>query len=313
MTPKTLTTKSTSWLETLLPQSGETPCLGLQVGRENFWVSRTDSQKVEWCEKHPLPQAAFSGSPSSNFSADFAQALAPFFGKKEYETFQVALSDPAVRLEVFEVEKVPASQKDLDEFLNWRFNQGKEGEKQPLAFTTQVLGQEGGKTLLLAMALDARWKDCLNQAFRLAGARPSVVDMAFSHRFNFFHDRLKAKGGSGALLTLEPEFWSLAVWDKELRPRFVRSKWWDKEGKSLKDIPLSETVLEVERNIRSYVHSGKDRSVESLAVCAPEDWLAGALKAVESRTGGDCEALSLGAKGSVKGLTPSVAAAGAER
>lgn len=323
MTSKSSPAKPASWADFFIGRAQEVPCLGLEIGRESFWIARMnpkgEAARLEWCEKRLLPQTAFSGAPTGGFSSELAKALKPFFSSKEYEVLQVALPDPAVRLEVFEVEKVPASQKDLREFLEWRFNQGKEGEKQPLAFTTQILGVEEGKTLLLSMAVDSRWLDSFNQAFLLAGIRPSTVDMAFSHRFNFFHGTFKEKGASGALLTLEPGFWSLGVWDKDLRPRFVRSKWWDKECSSLKDLPLQETILEVERNIRSYVHSGKNRSVEALYVAGPEDWLPGITKALAARTGGSCTALSLGtrvqngSKEGWKGFAPSAVTAGVAR
>jgi hypothetical protein len=228
-------------------------------------------------------------------AAQLARALAALFEKTKgtYTTFQAALPDPLMKFEVFELEKVPDPGKAMDEFLAWRFNQDKEENLAPLAFTHQILGTEGGKSLVLGIALEQKWLQAVQRAFERSGIPLSVIDMGLGHRFNFFHDSLREKGGSGALLSFEPEYWSLVLWDKEARPRFARSKWWKGEAGKLADIPLSATVLEAERTIRSYVYSGKDRSVEKIFVLAPEEWLDAILKALRERTEGNVEGLPL--------------------
>jgi hypothetical protein len=285
------------------PRSGESPCIGVALGRRALWAVQTSPspeksdghRKVDWFEKIPLESPLFEGEPVEETIPRLARALAAIFerAKGTYTTFQAALPDPLVKFEVFDLEKVPDPGKAMDEFLAWRFNQGKEESPVPSTFTHQFLGAEDGKSLLLGMALEQKWLQAVEQAFERTGFPLSVTDMALGHRFNFFHDSLRKEGGSGALLSFEPEYWSLALWDKEARLRFARSKWWKGEVGELGDIPLPATVLEAERTIRSYVYSGKDRSVEKIFVLAPEEWLDMILKALRERTEGNVEGLPL--------------------
>ena len=251
---------------------------------------------VEWARQVPLDFPLFEGEPSGETGSLLAQALAPLFekAKKTYCTFQVALPDPLVKFEVFEMDKVPPRGKAMEEFLAWRFNQdlNKEETRPPLAFASQLLGEEDGKSLVLAMGVEKNWLLALQQAFEKAGAPVSVMDMALGHRFNFFYDAFREKGGSGALVSIEPEYWNLALWDGRTRLRFARSKWWKGETGGPSGIPPAETVLEIERTIRSYVYSGKDRSVEKIFVLAPPQGLGPVLEALAKRTGGNCEGLS---------------------
>jgi hypothetical protein len=311
------------------PRSGESPCIGVALGRQALWTVQTsplpeksgDRRQVDWSERIPLESSLFEGEPGEETVPQLARALTPIFEKTKgtYTTFQAALPDPLVKFEVFDLEKVPDQGKAMDEFLAWRFNQGKEESPVPSSFTHQLLGVEGGKSLLLGMALEQKWLRAVEQAFEKAGLPLSVTDMALGHRFNFFHDSLREKGGSGALLSFEPEYWSLALWDKEARPRFARSKWWKGEVAKWGDIPLSATVLEAERTIRSYVYSGKDRSVEKISVLAPEEWLDEILKALRERTEGDVEGLPLDGgllqmpAGGLQGAVPSAIAAAVGR
>ncbi|HTC19426.1 MAG TPA: hypothetical protein VK859_01165 [bacterium] len=311
------------------PRSGESPCIGVALGRRALWAVQTsplpeksdDRRQVDWSERIPLEFPLFEGEPSDQTMSQLARALAPLFDKARgtYSTFQVALPDPLVKFEVFELEKVPEAGKAMDEFLTWRFNQGKEESPVPLAFAHQLLGSEDGKSLVLGMALEQKWLQAVQRAFERALIPLSVTDMALGHRLHFFHDSLREKAGSGALLSFESEYWSLALWDKEDRPRFARSKWWKEEAGKLGDIPLAATVLEAERTIRSYVYSGKDRSVEKLYVLAPEEWLGGILKALRERTEGNGEGLSLDGgilqmpAGGFRGTAPSAIAAAVGR
>jgi len=279
--------------------SSDSACVGVALGRKSFWVLRTKGQneklQIEKIERYPMRLNLFSGSPSSEVANELASALSIAFEntKDFYTTLQVALPDPAVRFEVMELEKVPARGKSLNEFLNWRFNQGNEGTSHPLSFSGQMLGVEQNKNLFLGMAVDQGWLEVVQTAFQKAGLKASVIDMALAQRFNFFYKFFKESQKSGALITFEPEFWSVGLWDDQTRLRFVRSKWWDKEILKVNDLPLEATILEVERIIRAYVYSAKNRSVENLFVSASENWLKPIEEFLKKRTHGNCRALSL--------------------
>jgi hypothetical protein len=308
---------------------GENPCLGIALGRRTLWAvlaspiigSPDIRHQVEWSEHISLGEVLFEGDPSLERVTQLTKILTSLFEKTKgtYTTFQVALPDPLVKFEVFELEKVPDEGKAMGEFLTWRFNKDQKENIAPPAFTRQLLGMEGGKSLVLGMAVEPKWLQVLQQAFDKAGIPVSVMDMALGYRFNLFHDAFQANGGSGALLSFEPEYWSLALWDRETRLRFARYKWWKGDRGKSKEIPLLETVLEAERTIRSYVYSNKNRSVEKIFVLSPEEWLEPVLEALRERTEGNCEGLSLNRnifqmhEAGLRGIAPSALATAVKR
>jgi hypothetical protein len=290
---------SPSWIDFLLYPQGGAPCLGVALGRRALWFVQTRSgdkaAKVESCGRIPVEGWLFSGTPTDETVSKLALTLAPVLKnlKNTYFCVQVALPDPLVKFEVFELEKLPPRGSPTSEFLNWRFKADPKGPAASLAVASQVLGEQDGKFLLLGMAVEKAWLDALKRVFHGAGIPVSVTDMALCHRINFFQSAFREKGTGGALVTFEPEYWSLAVLDKEARPRFMRSKWWEGDPKKLKDIPLKETIVEIERTIRSYVYAAKDRSVETLFVAAPDEWLSPLLEALNENSAGGCVGLPL--------------------
>ncbi|HXL73750.1 MAG TPA: hypothetical protein VN963_09010 [bacterium] len=286
------------------PLPGDSPCWGLALGRKALWAVRRlekeGSPWVEKCQRIPLDSPLFTGSPSPESVGALTKALNGLDHPKKgsYQTFQVALPDPLTRFEVFELEKVPAAGKPLREFLAWRFHQGREGEA--LVFTHQVFGQAEGKNLLLCLAVEEEWMKVLNESLSQSGLRVSFIDSALSYRFNFYHDLFAQNTGGGALVTLEPDYWSLGIWDETPRLRYGRSKWWNKEIKNPGDIPFKEILLEVERTLRSYVYSAKGRNVPTLFLLAPPPWREPLLKIFREGTGGNCSALNL--SGLIPGL-----------
>jgi hypothetical protein len=192
-----------------------------------------------------------------------------------------------VRTEVFPVERVPRGKDELEEFLTWRFQEGKSSGGPGYLFTHQDLGREGGKRFLLVSALEKDWGGTLTQAFRSAGIFPVLVDSGASFRYGLFHDQFQAAGKAGAFLTLENEFWSLLVFDDHFRVRFVRAKWWNSGSGKVPRPPLKETAQEVERSLRSFLFSGAREGVShpplgAFFLCLPASWqkpLAKGLKA----------------------------------
>ncbi|GEM_PF-2455956 len=281
-------------LDFFRPLPEETRCLGLSLGRQEASVVETVESggkiRVLDSRSFSLPEPLWTGMPGEGNYRALVEGLKPLLQKPTgYRTLQVSLPDPAASWEVFELEKIPAAGAAMDEFLNWRFKSSA-GKAQRFAFTTQIMGREYGEKLLLATALDRAWLEFTQKALEEAGARPSFLDVASRYRFNLFHDPLTVHN-SGALISLERDYWTLLVWDHHALPRFQRSKWWRNPIEGLKDLPLDEVVLEVERTIRSYVHSGADRLVTSLFLTAPEAWLGVAAQAF--RKAADVEVLSL--------------------
>ncbi|MGH7740219.1 MAG: hypothetical protein ACREL1_08755 [bacterium] len=269
------------------PASHEKLCLGISLGRSGLEIVETNLEdgnyRVESVESRALAEPLWSGVPSYNAASELTAILKPYARKREYRVCQVSLPDPLASWEVFELEQVPARGAATDEFLNWRFNPDAASLPE-LCFASQRLGEEKGKKLLLGVGLDRAWTRWVGQALEGAGLQASVTDIAFRFRFNLFQTALGS--ASGALVSLERDYWSLALWDESKRPRLLRAKWWKGPVESGDKPALDQILLEVERTIRSYVHSGTDRSVENLFLSAPQDWLTPALKKFKEHTGG---------------------------
>jgi len=287
-----------SWIDSFWPRPGDRPCLGLALGRRRLEAARVrwegGAAQVEWNETVPLDRELFTAPPSLDLANYLAGRLAPVLAKERdrYLILQVALPDPAMRAEVFELAEAPQGAKALREFLAWRL---KSGPEPGLEVTGQFMGKAQGKELLLGTAFDGRWIAVIREALRVHGLQASLIDGAFSRRFNFFHDTFAARGGGGALVALERDYWSLVVWDEALRPRLVRAKWWAPGPGEAS--PAEAAALEVERTIRSYVYSGKGRGVNTLFLNAPGDWMPALSEAFRRRAAGACVALDPGGAG----------------
>lgn len=282
-------------LDFFRPLPGETPCLGLTLGRDGLTALETvgadEKARVLSHQFFPLPAPLFTAPPSPEALTALSSVLAGLFREKEdhYYTLQVSLPDPAAQWEVFELEQVPAAGNATDEFLRWRF-QSDAQEKTSRRFRSQKLGVESGRQLLLGVGLDTAWLEAIEGALERSGARVSLLDVAFHHRFNLLC-KIYGPAGPGALLTLEKDYWSLAVWDGQVRPRLLRSKWWEHNA-GPSSPTLEALAWEAERTIRSYVYSTPGRSVERLFLMAPEPWMEKALEVLFDHTGGKAEALS---------------------
>lgn len=286
------------WFGFLKPLPNETACVGLAFSRKSVWAAQTigavGKSRMKWCEKITFENPLFHGLPTEETTSRLTMALKPILEKMKdsYVTLQIALPDPTAHWEVFELDKVPAEGKAVNEFLAWRFGQAQEKTVSPLVFTSQLLGMEGNKHLFLGLGFDRNWLEAIQRAVGAADVRASVTDAAFHYRFNLFNEMLTLQKSGGALVTFEPDFWNLLLWDDHGRPRLVRSKWWNKPIYRWKDIPLDETILEVERTIRSHLSSRKNHSVENLFILAPQEWLDPIVEKIQKRTNGSCSGLS---------------------
>ncbi len=303
------------------PLPEETYSFGVCLGRREISVMETlelaDKVQVRYLETFPLPVPFWVGSPPPEALSALVSVLTPLFQENEnYRTLQVSLPDPVAHWEVFELEKIPVNGTPLEKFLNWRLKSDTL-DKASLVLASQYLGEEKGKKLLLGVALDRAWLQLVSKAFEEAKARVSVLDLASRFRFNLLRDNLPPKV-PGALVSLESDYWTLLIWDAQGRPRFQRSKWWRVQIREPKNLPLSEMVLETERTIRSYVHSGPDRSVESLLLVAPEEWKERAVQVFQKPTEGRITGLSFNklfkVEGSFEpGISPSLLATAVRR
>ncbi len=290
---------SPSWI------SASTPCLGVGIGRQALSGALTrqvnGKNHLEWYREFPLSDEIFTTAPTAETKdALFAAVRSLMEGAgKSYVSIQVSLPDPAVRFEVFEIDKPLKNKKMTDEFLAWRFSQDASEKETPWVCSSQALGNEQNKFLLLGTALDGRWLACVEEAFRAAGAFPSVIDMGLHHRFNLFHEMFEELQTGSVVIALEPDYWSLGLADGQARLRFARSKWLEKSGYS-KDV-LESIATDAERTILSYVHSGDNRAFERVFLMASSALAGPMTEVLNKRIQGGCTPLSLDGKWQMDG------------
>lgn len=262
----------------------------MALGWEALWAARSSVHKgevrFEWANQVALSSPLLSEGAVESLALALKEVLEK--SGNNYQALQLALPDPLVQFEVFEVDKVPFAGSPMTEFLEWRLTPTA-SKKEPLVFSSQPLGRDGDSELLLGMAVGKKWVDLIEAACQKAGIQAWALDTAFNYRFNFYQDQFEGK--SGAMILFEPDYWSLGIWDDQLRPRFIRSKWWENPVADLKEIPLNETLREMERTLRSYAYSGKPREVGKLFVAAPEPWLPHLKKNIQEWAGTPCVAL----------------------
>ncbi len=243
-------------------------------------------------EEH-LPFVPFRGVPRAEEMSALAQALQRLAGSQHQTQLpiQLALPDPAAMFQVLELDALPGTMHERNALARFRL------EKEWLAAAnmecvTQPIGEDQGRALLLVIAADRAWLDCLRTACRVAGLVPSVMDMSLCHIFNRLHERLGEEASGGALLVIEPHAWTLMLWDNATRPRFVRTRW---REVATGQAPDHEAIaIEVERLVRAYVLAAPDRNVNGLYVCALGTDLALLSACLDKRVHTPCVRLSLG-------------------
>lgn len=248
--------------------------LGIALGtREIFAVRLVSTRKqwlLDWSRREKLAVPLFQGAPGAETTAALTAALTDMCGAaaRAFIPVHVVLPDPMTAVSVFELEALPASRAAQQALVQWRFAREVYGDDRPLICASQALGQHNGKQLLFGMALDMPWFECLRQAFRDAGIVPWSLSPATCCRFNRFHPLLTAEARSGALVSLDPDAWTLSLWDSAGRLRWLRGRW--RDGASANTV-YDDIALETERFILSYVHSGDDRHIDHVYVAGGDE------------------------------------------
>lgn len=245
--------------------------LGLSLGRDNVRAAKlvTDAGRVtiEWVAQENLPLRLFADQPSADARAAMAQAFAKLCAeaRTHYLPVQVALPDPAVSALVFELEEVPAEALAREELARWRFAKALHLDAKAIACATQSLGEDQGKALLMALAIEQTWLACVREALHDAGVATAVIDMAACHRFNRFHDLLTERNQDGTLVNIDSDTWSISIWDRQGRLRFIRARWRERTP------AVGDVAEEVERALRAYARPGAGKSLGSIFVSGDKD------------------------------------------
>jgi len=217
-----------------------------------------------------------------------------------YWPLQIALPDPAVILQIMEFDSVPKSVKDREAIALFRL--GKELPGLPsMRCSTQLLGEEHSKELLMSNFVQESWLDCIEEACQKAGYVPSVIDTGISFIFNRCYEVIRSAEGGGALISIEPDAWSILFWDVRKRPRFIRSRW--REIPSSCDEELELIAIDIERLTMSYALRVPECKIGKILICASVSEFDLLASGLNERMHISCELLDLKPDGAfVQGL-----------
>lgn len=257
---------------------------GLSVGRGHVSYVEIARTAQKWDLRH-IGHARTNGRPFAAETSSSAAASAPALSQvvdpvpspsalvaalreavgdraPRFGPLHVSVPDAATRMNLFELDAVPASRAAQDSFVEFRM--GRESGPTRYRYVSQPLGRaNSGKQLLLGLALEERWHLAIEGALKQAGLRAWSLNANGLRQFNLHHARICAR--SGALVTLEPDTWSLAIWDAGGLLRYSRAQW------RVDGLDAQEIAAEIERSIIGYVHGESGRTVDQIWVCAGTD------------------------------------------
>ena len=267
-----------SWISQLpLPKIDFAPrsSIGIAIGTREVCAvrlsSRRDEWHLEWSRQADLDAPMFQGAPSTEAVSALEKAVAAVCegAAREFIPVHVSLPDPAGVIAVFELDDLPKTRAAQLNLVSWRLTREHYGDDRPLRCACQTLGQQDGKQLLLGMALEASWQGAVREGLRRAGVVPWTMNVATGYRFNRFYPLLTSERNSGAIVALDPDAWTLALWDADGRLRWLRGRW--REHLPADGAVYDAIAVETERAILAYVHGGGDRRVERVYVAGGDE------------------------------------------
>jgi Tfp pilus assembly PilM family ATPase len=276
--------------------AGPKASVGIAIGRREVCavhaVLGEKGAHVKTVHSVPLPDDVFAGPPTpaaeSALASAFVKVAAEARGK--YIPCHVALPDPTMSFTVFELNELPKSGKTRLELVRWRFAKEHATPDQALDCDYQELGQENGKHLLLGQAADNAWLQCIRRALQHAGIVPWSMNLGAAYRFNQFHDRFAREKHGAAMVLMDPDSWSVFLWDAATRPRMARARW--RAGTDDGPETYDRIALEAERSILSYVRSGNNGSVTRVYAASHASELEGLAAALDRRLREKCVPLT---------------------
>lgn len=254
---------SLSWTRALRPAAA---CqAGIAIGRSQLTAvvlaAGGARPQVQAVHTQPLVVPLFEAQPGLLAEDALVQALravsAPF--RERYAPVHVALPDFVLRSTVFELDQLPKKARLRQALLRWRFAKEWQRSEDSLDCRGDDLGPDGGRHLFFGQAGDSAWLACVRRALARAGISPWSLNAAAVYRFNGFHDTLAV--APGALLGLDPDSWSLLLWDERGRIRQVLTRLRENQPSGSQAAAIA---AETERAILAYVKADGRRRVDRL-------------------------------------------------
>lgn len=245
---------------------------GITIGRNQVCavVVGNASGAPEVCAVHTHEMTAplFADRPTADNENGLAAALHAVSDefRSAYASVHVALPDTAIRSAVFELDDLPKTEALRLSLLRWRFSGEWLRPEDSLVCRGFDLGEDRGRRLFFGQAADRSWLECVQRALGQAGIAPWSLNAAAVYRFNCFHDAIAGEGS--ALLSVEPGYWNLLIWDEKGRIRRVLTRL--REGMATGEAGEVSVANEVERAILAYVHADGGRKVARLHLSGSE-------------------------------------------
>lgn len=228
----------------------------------------------------PLDRPLFEAQPDSAAEDALVRALlAVSDGFRDlYAPVHVALPDSVLRSTVFELDQLPKKPQLRQSLLRWRFAREWQRGEDSLDCRGADLGQDGAHHLFFAQGGDGAWLACVRRALARAGISPWSMNAAAVYRFNGFHDQIT--GAAGALLALDPDSWSLLLWDDKARVRQVLTRLRDRQASGDEAAAIAD---EAERAILAYVQADNRRQVGRLHLAGSQSDTAALARVFDAR------------------------------
>lgn len=234
---------------------GSAHSAGLMIGRTRLsFVSTIHNgvgRRIIRADERLLETPLFVGQPTNAIKDDLAAMLRELAPEAvdRYMPLHVSLPGAAVQIAAFSLDALPKTHAERLDLVRWHFMQAA-GAGQTLACDCEPIGKDGAKHLMLGFAMDAAWHACLVGALAQAGMTAWSLNADICRQFNLFHERLSEESQGGALIIVDPDSWSLMVWDDLARVRYCSSRWW---RSGIDEFPA--IAEEVERRILTCVAS----------------------------------------------------------
>jgi hypothetical protein len=201
---------------------------GIAIGRNQLCAVTLEangkSHAMRSIFRHELSAPLFSGVPTAAADTALDAGLLAVGDalKSQFALVHIALPDTVIRSAVFELDELPKTVEMRDALMRWRFAKDWQRPEDSLECRGQDFGSAEGKRLLLGQACDRAWSDCVKRALARADITPCSLNAAATYRYNRFHPVFEQ--GVGAMLTLDPDGWTLLMWDATRRVRRILAR-----------------------------------------------------------------------------------------
>jgi hypothetical protein len=250
--------------------------VGIAIGRSEIAAvgisAGSPQRRIRWVRCVSTPAGWFTGDPSPAHAQLLRDALAQLVPevRNQFVCVHVALPDPLGASAVFDLDDLPKSAATRRQLARWRIAKDLGFAEGDIEVRHQDLGGVGGKHLLFGQAVHAGWLASIKSGLTQAGVTAWSINQAVCFRFNGYQNRLAADRVPGALLALDSDAWTVAIWDAAARLRFVRSRWRRLDEESSATEP-ERIVDEFERAVLAYVHGDPARAVERVYIGMAEN------------------------------------------